>query len=96
MARKIVWTDRAISELTEISAFIERESPAIAALVCSRIVARTEQAAEFPFSGRRVPGRDENVRELFWRSYRVIYRVDAPKILILTVVHGSRVLEESL
>ena len=95
MARKIVWTDQAISDLTEISAFIEKDSPSIAALVCSRIVDRAEQASEFPFSGRSVPGgNDENLRELFWKSYRLIYRVYAEKIVILTVIHGSRLLEE--
>ena len=95
MARKIVWTDQAISDLTEISAFIERDSPSIAALVCSRIVDRAEQASEFPFSGRNVAGsNEENLRELFWKSYRLIYRVHTEKIVILTVIHGSRLLDE--
>ncbi len=95
MARKIIWTDQAVSDLTEISIFIEKDSPSIAALVCSRIVGRAEQASEFPFSGRSVPGRnDDNLRELFWRSYRLIYRVHAEKIVILTVIHGSRLLDE--
>ena len=95
MARKIVWTDQALSDLTEISAFIEKDSASIAALACSRIVDRAEQASEFPFSGRSVPGRnDENLRELFWKSYRLIYRVHEENIVILTVIHGSRLLEE--
>lgn len=95
MARKIVWTDQALSDLTEISSFIEKDSPSIAALVCSRIVDRAEQASEFPFSGRSVSGRnDENLREMFWRSYRLIYRVYAEKIMVLTVLHGSRLLDE--
>ncbi|HVT58714.1 MAG TPA: type II toxin-antitoxin system RelE/ParE family toxin [Thermoanaerobaculia bacterium] len=40
--------------------------------------------------GRMVPEGDGRHRELILRPYRIIYRVEGQKILIVTVVHGSR------
>jgi plasmid stabilization system protein ParE len=46
---------------------------------------------DFPRTGRRVPeaARDD-VRELLFHAYRIIYLVEAEAVTILTVVHGSR------
>ena len=41
--------------------------------------------------GRMVPeAEEENVRELLFHNYRIIYRVETDGILILTVIHGAR------
>ena len=41
--------------------------------------------------GRAVPeAQSENVREIFYRSYRIIYRIVGERVDVLTVVHGSR------
>jgi plasmid stabilization system protein ParE len=58
-------------------------------------VARVEQASEFPGSGRIVSEyADPQLREFFWHEYRVIYRVEEERILVVGVVHGRRRLEE--
>ena len=56
---------------------------------------RLEQAREFPESGRVVPefGRDE-IRELIEWPYRLVYRVDADAIEVLSVLHGRQDLHE--
>ncbi len=47
----------------------------------------------FPFSGRKVPELDdENIRELFVYSYRIIYAVEASQITVTAVIHGKRML----
>jgi plasmid stabilization system protein ParE len=33
---------------------------------------------------------DENIRELLYQNYRIIYRIMGERIEILTIVHGSR------
>ena len=44
--------------------------------------------------GRVVPEiGDENIRELFIYSYRVIYRIEKERILIVAVIHGKRLVE---
>jgi plasmid stabilization system protein ParE len=45
--------------------------------------------------GRRVPEAiDDNVRELLFQKYRIVYRVEASRILVLMVIHGSRDLNQ--
>ena len=33
---------------------------------------------------------DDSIRELIFGNYRVIYRLEAERVLLLTVIHGSR------
>lgn len=41
--------------------------------------------------GRRVPELDdENVRERLVYSYRVVYKIESGRILIVAVIHGKR------
>lgn len=41
--------------------------------------------------GRRVPeAEEENVRELLFQNYRIMYRVEPQRILVLTVIHAAR------
>jgi plasmid stabilization system protein ParE len=50
-----------------------------------------ERAAAFPLLGRAVPeAEDETVREILFRSYRLIYRVERERVLMLAVIHGAR------
>jgi toxin ParE1/3/4 len=36
---------------------------------------------------------DEKIRERFVYSYRVVYQMQATRILIVAVIHGSRLIE---
>jgi toxin ParE1/3/4 len=45
-------------------------------------------------SGRKVPEFDnENIREVLVYSYRVIYRLEEPEVVIAAVIHGKRMLQ---
>jgi len=52
-----------------------------------------ERAARTPLAGRRLPekGRDD-VREVLQRTYRIVYRVRAEQIDVLTIFEGHRLL----
>jgi plasmid stabilization system protein ParE len=39
---------------------------------------------------------EENIRELLFQNYRIIYRVGTDSILILTVIHGARDLSRKI
>jgi plasmid stabilization system protein ParE len=55
----------------------------------ARSVARSLR--RFSRRGRVVPEiRDESVRELFVKSYRLIYEIEESRIVILPFLHGSR------
>ena len=92
---EVGWTASAERDLREIEAFIRRDSRRYAALTVRRIRAAAGQIGEFPASGRQVPElEDTPYREIIVRPYRIIYRADARRdlVLILRVVHGSRLL----
>jgi toxin ParE1/3/4 len=62
--------------------------------VVSEILSVSRSIGEFPQIGRNVPEIvDENVRERFVYSYRLIYRIEPESILIVAVIHGKRLLE---
>lgn len=56
-----------------------------------RLTRRSQQIAQFPFSGRVVPEfESEQIREVIEASYRIIYYVKPDQIDILAVIHGAR------
>jgi plasmid stabilization system protein ParE len=89
--RAVVWTDRALSDLEAVGDFIAADNPRAAERWVGLLMATAERAAGAPIAGRRVPelGRDE-VREIFKRTYRIVYRVMSDRIEILTVFEGHR------
>lgn len=92
---KIHWTDSAIEHLVNIYEYIALNSPTYAKQMVDKITRRSEQIAEQPLSGRKVPEYDaENIRELIERPYRIIYRIKQDQIDVLAVIHGARLLSE--
>ncbi|MEM7356216.1 MAG: type II toxin-antitoxin system RelE/ParE family toxin [Acidobacteriota bacterium] len=86
----------ALSQVQEIVEFIQRDKPKAAAKRADGVFDRVEALAVSPQQGRVVPeaGRSE-VRELLHGRYRIIYRLDQKSISILTVRHGSRLIDVS-
>jgi toxin ParE1/3/4 len=88
---KLLWTDRARRDLLDIGRFIARDNPRAARAWVERLRERTRKAAETPLAGRVVPERaDQEVREVFVRNYRIVYRVFEDAIHVLTVFEGHR------
>ncbi len=87
----VVWTGRSRDDLIDIFRFIARDNRQAAERWTARLIAEAELAGTRPLGGRIVPevGRDD-VREVFLRSYRIVYRVAADDIRILAVVEGHR------
>ena len=74
--------------------YISADSSAYAATVVKTILNTTRNLSRFPFAGRIVPELgDENIREWFAYSYRVIYRIDDRVVTIAAIVHGKRLLD---
>jgi len=49
--------------------------------------------AEFPKFGRKVPEFDDpNIREILYKHYRIIYLIKETQLEILSIIHGSRML----
>ena len=88
----IEWSRRARTDIRDLKAYIAKDSPYYARRFVERIIASVERLAEFPKIGRTVPeaeGRDD-VRELIYQGYRIIYLTRPDRVFIVTIMHGSR------
>ena len=87
---KVHWTDTAEGHLAAIYSYIAQDSPEYARRMVDRLTRRSQQIAEFPFSGRRVPEYDvDQIREVIEGSFRIIYHIKADQIDVLAVIHGA-------
>lgn len=92
---KIEWTEPALSDLESIRDYIRRDSEYYATRFIERIIEIVEDLEKFPEMGRSVPEAEhENIRELLFYNYRIMYRVETGRILILTIIHGARDLSQ--
>ena len=89
----IRWSPRAFADLVALGDFIARDNPEAARTWVDKLRNRFETAAESPLAGRKVPEfRLDEVREVFVRTYRLVYRVDSEGITVLTIIEGHRTL----
>lgn len=88
---KVEWSAQAMRDLAQIFDFIADDDPTAALRWVQRLQARAGVAAVAPRAGRVVPefGRDD-VREVYLRRYRIVYRVTVAAIQVLTVFEGHR------
>lgn len=85
------WTETAQDHLDAIHAYIARNSTEYALRMVDRLTRRSQQIADAPLSGRRVPEYDlDQIRELIEGAYRIIYHIKPDQIDVIAVVHGAR------
>jgi toxin ParE1/3/4 len=88
---KIRWTRSAVADVRRLRDYIAHDSQAYADRFVQKMFEGIGKAATFPYAGRRVPEADsDDIREILFRNYRIMYRVEAEGILILMVIHGAR------
>jgi len=91
----VIWTQEALERLEDIQYYlaVQEKAPQAAQDTLERIFARETQIQEMPLSGRVVPDYNiANLRDLIEGSYRIIYLIQADRILIVSVMHQSRLL----
>jgi plasmid stabilization system protein ParE len=89
----VVWSAAALAHLTAIFEFIAKDSPSYALRVIDRLTDRSGQLARFPESGHVVPEySDPSLREVIEGPYRIIYRIEPERVVIVSVIHGARIL----
>ncbi|HEY9849009.1 MAG TPA: type II toxin-antitoxin system RelE/ParE family toxin [Leptolyngbyaceae cyanobacterium] len=92
----INWTSQALADLEAIGDFIARDAPSFAQVFVDRVFQAVERLENFPRSGRIVPEfGQEDIREIIFGSYRIVYLVREDDLNILTVFHSSRLLRLS-
>jgi len=94
MAVRLIWLPEAIDDLDAIAAYIAIDSDRYARDYVARVIARAEGLCDFPESGHLTPEADrDDVRELSIYPYRLIYRIKQNDVIVLAVLHGSRLIE---
>ncbi len=93
MAFKIIWSEQARDDLQSIVLFIAKDNPEAAASFGYLLMSKVDVLEQFPELGRVVPEEnDESVREIIFRSYRIIYKVWPEKkiVAVSRLWHGAR------
>lgn len=94
MGLEIEWSPEAREDLESIAAYIARDSEFYARSVVKEVFAISRSIPDHPLMGRVVPEiGDDRIRERFIYSYRLVYRIEPARILVVAVIHGKRLLE---
>lgn len=93
MDRQVRLLRRALADLEEIGKYIERDRPAAAKRVVTRLLDVADSLAANPERGARP--RDERLRRLGFRfvvvrPHLLLYKVGRRIVYVYRVVHGSR------
>ncbi len=90
---KLIWSPFAHQRINEIADYIATDNLEAADKWVNSIYDNVRRLMDFPESGRVVPevGKDE-IREIFFGDYRIIYGIEKKQIKIFTVRHGKQIL----
>jgi plasmid stabilization system protein ParE len=89
----IVWSPLAVDRASEIAGYIAQDKLSAAEKWVKTLFSKVEQLKASPEIGRIVPEIENNqFREVIYGNYRVIYRIEAEQISILTIRHGKQIL----
>jgi toxin ParE1/3/4 len=88
---QIRFSPQALRDLEDIHAFISRDNPEAATRWIARLISSARRAAKTPRAGRMLPEIGEpEIREVLLRTYRIIYRLEPKRVVVLTVLEGRR------
>ncbi len=93
MAKKVevVVSVTARHDLLEIMEYIEFDSPRASSRVIREIHDRLKKLLSFPKLGRMIPEvGDAFLREIVVGPYRIMYRLEKKRVVVLRVLHGKR------
>ena len=92
---KLYWTKEASVRLQEIEEFISRDNPQVAIEFTDKLISISETIPDNPEKGRIVPELSiEQIREILFKGYRIVYYRKETSIEILTVFEGHQLLKK--
>jgi toxin ParE1/3/4 len=90
---KIVWSPLAIDRASEIAGYIAQDKLSAAEKWINTVFSKVKQLKSSPEIGRIVPEiRNNQIRELIYGNYRIIYHLEKKEISILTIRHVKQIL----
>ena len=92
---RITWSPRAKRKVSEHGEYIAQDNPEASSDWIEGILDEVERLKDFPEQGRRVPeAKRADVREIFFQSHRIVYRIESKRIVILTVRHTRQLFDQ--
>ena len=96
--RTITFAVSAFDDLEAIRSWYrdQQQVPEVGDRLVEEIISQIERLADFPESGRIVPEFNiENLREIIFAPFRIVYRIDGNKIKIIRIWRSERLLKFS-
>ena len=94
---KIEWSKIANDNLLQIYNYIYQDSIYYAAKTVNKIIQITDNLDFSQYIGRKVfEYGDDNIRELIYKSYRIIYEINLDRVFIHRIWHSARILPQYL
>ncbi len=91
MDKEIIWTEPAWADVVEVVDYISKDSTCYAVSFMDEVKNAADSLATFAERGQIVPEfRDESIRELLIRSYRLVYKIEGNRVFVLTFIHGAQ------
>ena len=89
--RRVIWSPSARQALDDAVTYTAKDSPHGALRLLQEALETASGLGEFSERGRIVPEfKDPSLREVFVYRYRLLYRVFADHVSIVTFLHGAR------
>lgn len=92
---RVEWTEIALERLDEIHKYIltESQSGAVADKFRLKLIDKTQILETFPFTGQEeglLASRGLEARYLVEGNYKLIYRIDSNKVMIMDIFHTKQ------
>ncbi|MCY9667494.1 type II toxin-antitoxin system RelE/ParE family toxin [Paenibacillus alginolyticus] len=88
---QLIWSPRSLADLEIIYEYIQQDSIDNARKFINELIEEVITIPEFPLAGRVVPEfKDQKTREKIYKNYRMIYRIQAQDVELITILHQAR------
>lgn len=94
---KVEWLEVAKNDLIQIYNYIYKDSIYYSIKTVNDIINLTKYLEFSPYMGRRIPEHNRDTeRELIYKSYRIIYKIELETVFIRRIWHSARNLPKKL
>ncbi|NRP95451.1 Toxin RelE2 [Marinobacterium sp. xm-g-59] len=88
---KLIWTEKAIDDLSELAEYVAISDRAAAKQLVQRILSSVRRLEQYPESGRRLPELPlQNYREVIIPPSRIVYRIEKENVFVIRVIRQER------
>ncbi|HEX5151711.1 MAG TPA: type II toxin-antitoxin system RelE/ParE family toxin [Parafilimonas sp.] len=92
----ITWTENALNDIDNNASFISKDSEFYAKQFVKKLINATLKLKSFPEIGKTIRELPQsNYREILFRKYRIIYKIDDDKVYVITVHHSAQLPENN-